>query len=112
MVDSSLHGNPPSKHEAKISHDNIIQAQDPQKQLIVYTDGNGINGKIGAAAAPPQLFPHKILPFKPSWALLSILRSIQASFKELQWHLIARATGTGYTCIKIYICLSIIYKYL
>lgn len=101
MVDSSLHGNPPSKHEAKISHDNIIQAQDPQKQLIVYTDGNGINGKIGAAAAPPQLFPHKILPFKPSWAPLSILRSIQASFKELQWHLIARATGMGYTCIKI-----------
>lgn len=44
----------PSKHEAKISHDNIVQAQDPQKPLIVYTDGNGINGKIGAATIIPS----------------------------------------------------------
>ena len=44
----------PSKHEAKISHDNIIRAHDPQKQLIIYTDGSGMNGKIGAAALIPS----------------------------------------------------------
>lgn len=44
----------PSKHEAKASHESIIQAHDPQKQLIVYTDGSGINGKIGAAAVIPS----------------------------------------------------------
>ena len=43
-----------SKHEAKACHDCIIQTHDPQRQLIVYTDGSGINGKIGAAAVIPS----------------------------------------------------------
>ncbi len=43
-----------SKQEAKTSQDNIIQANDPQKQLIIYTDRSGINGKIGAATFIPS----------------------------------------------------------
>ncbi len=37
-------------HEVKTSQDNIIRANDPQKQLIIYTNRSGVNGKIGAAA--------------------------------------------------------------
>lgn len=40
----------PFKLEAKISHDNIIQTHNPQKQLIAYSNRSEINGKIGAAA--------------------------------------------------------------
>lgn len=51
----------PSKHEAKTSHDNVIRVHDSQKQLIVYTDGSGINGKIALLA----VISHKIPPLKP-----------------------------------------------
>lgn len=51
MVDSSPHRN---YHEAKISHDNIIQAHNPQNQVIIYTNESGINGKIGAATVVPS----------------------------------------------------------
>ena len=53
MVDPPLTEISSSKHKAKTSHDNIIQTHDSQKQLIVYTDGSGINGKNGAAAVIP-----------------------------------------------------------
>lgn len=43
-----------SNHEAKECHDRIIQTHDSQKQLIIYTNRSGINGKIGIATVIPS----------------------------------------------------------
>ena len=43
-----------NKSEAKQNHDQMAHNLDPQCHLVVYTDGSGINDKIGAAAVVPS----------------------------------------------------------
>ncbi len=43
----------PNKSEAKQNHDQLAQNLNSQNHLIIYTDGSGINNKIGEAAVVP-----------------------------------------------------------
>ena len=63
-----------NKSEAKQNHNQMAHNLDPQHHLVVYTDGSGINDKIGAIAVKELCVKHFLV-------LAIALQSTRASCK-------------------------------
>ena len=59
------------KTAAKSAHDNLLNSKSQSENLVIYTDGSGINGKIGAAAVGPNATWNSFLGPAESFTLYS-----------------------------------------
>ena len=61
----------PSKKEAEPAHKNLIEAFPPSENLFVYTDGSGINEKVGASATAKSVTWNSFLGSTDSFTVYS-----------------------------------------
>lgn len=56
---------------AKSAHKRLLNSRSQAEQLIIYTDGSGINGKVGAAAVGPSFTWNSFLGPAESFTMYS-----------------------------------------
>ena len=89
----------PSKMEAELAHKNLIKAFPPNEHLFVYTDGSGINEKVGASATSKTV----------SWnSFLGSTNSFTVYSGELYGILLGTglASNVGYRSGRVFICVD------
>ena len=89
----------PSKKEAELAHKNLIEAFPPSENLFVYTDGSGINEKVGASATAKSVTWNSFLGSTDSFTVYS---------GELYGILLGTglASHVGYRPGRVFICVD------